>query len=115
MILILNGFANAQNKKDVKKYFIKSVTESVSEKVNGVEIVRIKSRKNYDSSGNIVEETDYNNDGILKNKTVRKFNSKNDVTEELITANNKKIIRYVIYSYNHSNELISVKKYAYEF
>ena len=107
LILLIAAFSNlaiAQSKKDVKKYFIKSVTESVTEKVNGSETIRMKSYKKYDGNGNIIEEADYHKDGTFKSKTIIKFNTKNDATEELITDSNKKVIQHFTHSYNGDND-----------
>lgn len=90
LVLLFNDVTDAQSKKKVRKYFIKSVTESITEKINEGETVRMKSFKIYDGNGNIIEETDYHKDGTFKSKTTRKFNIKNDVTEEITTDSDKK-------------------------
>lgn len=73
-----------KEKKAIKTYGIKSVTENVTETVNGKEISRKDSYTVYDKNANIVLNEEYRKDGTLKHKESAKYDSKGNKVEEII-------------------------------
>jgi hypothetical protein len=92
----------SQKKKELKKYGIKTLV--VSETSAGKTI--LDSKVVYNASGFIIEETNYNKEGILKSTTKFKYNKNGDVIEE-IEYDEKGILREKrLLKYNGLNEKI---------
>ena len=86
--ILLTSFSvfgqSKKEKKAIKTYGIKSVTENVTEIVNGKETTRKDSYTAYDKSANITTKEDYRKDGILKHRETTKYDSKGNKLEETI-------------------------------
>ena len=77
----------AQNKKErkiIKSYGIKSVTENVTEIVNGKEVTRKDSYTAYDKNANITVSEEYRKDAMLKHKETAKYDSNGNKIEETV-------------------------------
>ena len=89
-IIIIVFFAfntNAQSKKEkkaIKTWGIKSITEFVTETVNGKETTRKDSYKTFDKNANVTYSEEYFKDGRLKHKETNKYDSKGNTIEESI-------------------------------
>lgn len=87
-LLSINSIeASAQNKKEkkaIKTYGVKSVTENVTETINGKETTRKNCYTAYDKNANITAKEDYRKDGTLKHKETTKYDSKGNILEETI-------------------------------
>jgi hypothetical protein len=88
LAIMLGGFAaSAQNKKEkkaIKSYGIKSITENVTETVGGKESTRKDSYTVFDKNTNVVLNEEYRKDGTLKHKETAKYDSKGNKLEETI-------------------------------
>jgi hypothetical protein len=73
-----------KEKKAIKTWGIKSVTEMVTENVNGKEIIRKDSYTTYDKNGDITYNEEYRKDGTLKHKESEKYDSKGNKLEETV-------------------------------
>ena len=83
-ILLCGTEVSAQNKKEkkaIKMYGIKSVTENVTETLNGKEVTRKDSYTTYDKNANITLNEEYRKDGSLKHKETAKYDSKGNKLE----------------------------------
>lgn len=135
--------STAQSKKEkkaIKMYGIKSVTESVSENINGKETTRKDSYTTFDKNANITYNEEYKKDGTLKHKESTKYDSKGNKIEEIIfdiadsnpeknikktykydSEENKieesefdetgKLLKKIISNFNESNEKVSEIEY----
>ncbi len=146
LLIILSIAVNlaAQNKKEkkaIKMYGIKSVTESVSENINGKETTRKDSYTTYDKNANITFNEEYKKDGTLKHKESTKYDSKGNKIEETIfvladsnpeknikktykynSEENKieesefdetgKLIKKILFNYNTNSEKVSEIEYS---
>ena len=94
----------AQSKKNIKKYKIKSITETVTTFEGGKELTRNDQFTRYDKNGQIIEQIDYDKNGKIKTKTITKYNNLEDKNEETIfDGNNKQVLREV-YKYDADGE-----------
>src|SRR5436190_1261884 len=89
VFVLLCSITFAQNKKEVKKYKIKSGTETLTETIDGKEKTFTESFQKFDKSGNPTEEIEYNKDGTFK---------KNEKRTTDVNGN-----------------VIAIKKYSYEY
>lgn len=87
-LLSINSIeASAQSKKEkklIKTYGIKSVTENVIERINGKETTRKDSYTTYDKNANVTAKEDYRKDGTIKHTETTKYDSKGNKLEEII-------------------------------
>src|ERR1051326_775264 len=156
----LSSFSqNKKEKKDIKSFKIKSITETVTDYENGKETsTRKDSYFAYDKDANILVNEEYRKDGTLKHKETNKYDGKGNKTEEVVfdaaestpkveknircvckfdMDDNKteeleydadgKLIKKVVYSYDSkglkvekkeydgANNLLSSRKYQYQF
>jgi uncharacterized protein YkuJ len=121
-LFLLPLLSNGQGKKVIVKYTIKSVTETITEDGNTIK----DSKKVFDKNGEVIEETNYDKEGAVKNikrntfdkdgnkieestyndenqlveKQVNKFNADGEKTEEAIYKNNK-LVKKHSYTYNN--------------
>jgi len=72
----------AQDKKDVKKNKIKSVTEFVVLNENGKDVTFKGYYKAFDKNGKSIEETEFNRDGSIQKKDLTKYDKYNNKIEE---------------------------------
>lgn len=110
-----------QNKKDIKKYKIKSITETVSITENNKTITYKEYYTLFDKNGKIIEETEFNADGSIKKKETTKYDNNDNKTEEtcfhekehlknnapLKESENTK----TIYKYNSNNDKTEENEY----
>lgn len=82
--MLFSATVFSQKKKDIKKYGIKSVTETTASTVNGKEGTTKDAYKAFDKNGNIIESIDYYNDGTIKRKETAKFDKYGNKLEEII-------------------------------
>jgi len=82
--VLLSSVLSAQSKKDVKTYKIKSVTENVTSYEGGKETTWKSEYRTFDKNGNTTEHSQFNPDGTVKQKELKKFNAKGEVIEEIV-------------------------------
>src|ERR1051326_2018426 len=82
----LSSFSqNKKEKKDIKSFKIKSITETVTDYENGKETsTRKDSYFAYDKDANILVNEEYRKDGTLKHKETNKYDGKGNKTEEVV-------------------------------
>lgn len=73
-----------KEKKLIKTYGVKSVTENVTETVNGKEATRKDSYTSYDKNANATVIEEYRKDGTIKYKETSKYDSRGNKLEEAI-------------------------------
>lgn len=101
----------SQSKKDVRKNNIKSVTEVITEYENGKESTHNDVSKKFDKNGAVIQEINYDKNGVLKEKILTKNNKEGDKIEEAyFDANGKQFERFT-YKYNDSGEKTEEIKY----
>ena len=122
--------AFAQSKKVIKNNKIKSITETVTETVNGKETTRKDSYTSYDKNANITAKEDYRKDGTLKHKETAKYDSNGNKLEETMydaaetqlnpEKNTKHVSKYNMddnkteeLEYDASGKLVSKTQYSY--
>lgn len=79
ILMCLCLLVSAQKKKELKKYGIRGIT--VTETVGTKTIT--DSKCTYDANGLLLQEINYNKDGLLKSTTNYKYSKTGDVIEEL--------------------------------
>ncbi len=75
---------NKKEKKEVKSFKIKSITETITEIENGKEATRKDIYTAFDKNANIIEKESYKKDGSLKHKETTRYDSKGNKIEETI-------------------------------
>lgn len=81
----LSAFTQSKKeKKQIKMWGIKSVTETVTEVVNSKEVTRKDSYSVYDKNANRTYYEEYRKDGTLRNKESVKYDSKGNTLEETV-------------------------------
>lgn len=118
---LINSFLNyslAQGKKDVKKNKMKSMTEFVTITENGKEITHKAYYVAFNKNADVIEETEYNNNGSKKKGETTKYDVNNNKTEETYfqqkerknEKNNSEPIENIntktVYKYNVHNDKI---------
>jgi hypothetical protein len=104
LLLFITGYGFTQSKKEVKKYDIVSVTETITEVVDGKEITRNDSFKKFDKDGNVLEEIKYDNYGKVEERIVSIFDRFDNKTQEIrFDAANRQIKRET-YKYDDTGE-----------
>ena len=94
----------AQSKKEIRKNNIKGVSEVITEYENGKESTHNDVSKKFDKEGEVIQEINYDKNGVLKEKILTKNNKDGDKIEEIIyDANSKQSLRYT-YKYNNFGE-----------
>ncbi len=73
-----------KEKKAIKTWGIKSITEMVTETVSGKETTRKDSYSTFDKNANILYNEEYRKDGTLKHKELNKYDSKGNKLEETV-------------------------------
>ena len=87
IFLQIGVIVSAQSKKEkkaIKTYGIRSITENVTETINGKEVTRKDAYTAYDKNTNMTVKEDYRKDGTLKHKETAKYDSKGNKLEETI-------------------------------
>ena len=69
---------SAQSKKDLKKNKVKSVRETETTLVNGKELTADNSFYRYDSNNEVIEEIDYDSEGKVKMHNTYVYNKNGD-------------------------------------
>ena len=86
-LLLISCLAFSQSKKErktIKTYGVKSITENVTELINGKETTRKDSYTVYDKNVNVILNEEYRKDGTLKRRETAKYDSKGNKSEETI-------------------------------
>lgn len=96
------GFA--QSKKEIKKYDIVAVTETITEVVDGKEVTRNDSYKKFDKDGNVLEEANYDKTGKLKERIVRIYDRFDNKTQEITFDATNRQEKRETYKYNEMGE-----------
>ena len=119
-----------KEKKAIKTYGVKSVTENVTETINGKEITRKDSYTAYTKNADVTLNEEYRKDGSLKHKETAKYDSKGNKLEETswdaaeLTPNPEKYVKHVSkfdsddnkteeLEYDAAGKLISKNQYSY--
>lgn len=90
IVLIFSCFSvsiysqSKKEKKAIKTWGIKSITEMVTENVNGKDATRKDAYSTFDKNGNTTYSEEYKKDGTLKHKESNKYDSKGNKIEEVI-------------------------------
>lgn len=122
LLILLSFMSNAQKKKELRKYGIKSlvITDTQGNKVItdskiiynslGLPVEETNYDKNgalktitkykYNTSGDVTEELEYDEKNNLKEKRTFKYNALEEKTEELITDSTGKQIKKIVYTYD---------------
>jgi hypothetical protein len=95
---------NAQSKKEIKKFKIKSATVVVTENTDGKEKTRTDSYEKFDNSGNVTEEVEYNKDGTFRKKESHKYNKNNDATEDVVYDEKGNVKKKTLTEYNTNKD-----------
>ncbi|TAL58779.1 MAG: hypothetical protein EPN85_10695 [Bacteroidetes bacterium] len=131
--LLIVFCASAQSKKEkkaIKTYAVKSITENVTESVSGKMVTRKDSYTAFDKNANITSNEEYRKDGTLKHKETAKYDSQGNKLEETvwdaaeITPNPEKYVKQVSkfdsedskteqQEFDASGKLLSKTKYSY--
>lgn len=106
-IVSIPAVSLAQNKKDLRKYGVKSVTEIVTKTEEVKEITFKDSYQRFDKNGNAIEEINYRKDGTTKERIIRKFDEGNNLVQEEIFDGSGKLIQKLINTYNIDEEKTS--------
>lgn len=146
IIVFISFSSYSQSKKEkkaIKTWGIKSITEFVTEIVNGKETTRKDSYKTFDKNANLTYSEEYFKDGKLKHKETNKYDSKGNTIEESVfdaadshslknykrtykydSEENKieesefdengKLVKKTLNTYNSSNEKVSEIEYDSE-
>ena len=132
-IVFISFSAFGQSKKEkkaIKTYGVKSVTENVTETVAGKESTRKDSYTIYDKNANVVLNEEYRKDGTLKHKETAKYDSKGNKLEETnwdaaeVQPNPEKYVKHVSkydsddnkteeLEYDAAGKLLSKSQYGY--
>ena len=136
-LILLAGCATSvifgQNKKDkkaIRTFKIKSITETVTNFDNGKESTRKDSYTVYDKNANILENEEYRKDGTLKHKESHTYDSNGNKTEEMIfdaadtkpnpEKYNRQVVKYDIndnksemLEYDAAGKLLYKTQYSY--
>lgn len=110
-ILLTGSLCVAQGKKEVKKYNIREVTETLTYYEDGVAQTRPESYEKFDKDGNTVEKIDYNKEGKIKERVVRKYDRFGEQTEEIVFDGDGKQKEREVYKYNNMGEKSEEWKY----
>lgn len=133
VLLLVSLAAFCQSKKEkkaIKTYGVKAVTETVTETVNGKEVTRKDAYTAFDKNANVVLNEEFRKDGTLKHKETAKYDSKGNKLEESVwdaaelQPTPEKYFRYVCkydsddnkteeQSYDASGKLISKSQFSY--
>ncbi|MET3125755.1 hypothetical protein ABID42_000857 [Arcicella rosea] len=100
-----------QNKKDLKKYRVKSITEIITDFNGGKETKRYDVQKKLDDNGNVIEEVNFDKKGNIQNKIFSKYNSEKDKVEEILQDANSKQLSREVYKYDVNGEKKEEWKY----
>ena len=125
--------STAQNKTEIKKYKIKSVTEydiksnknildsktiydangEVLEEYSYNKEGKLKEAHKYkrDANGDVLEDSEYGENGKLKEKRIVKHNEKGDKSEENFYNASNKLTKRVVYVYDSKGLKLEKKTY----
>jgi glycogen debranching enzyme len=81
LLIFISLFSFAQSKKDIRNNKIASETAMITVTENGKEITYKDSYTIYDKNGNVIEQTEFNRDGSIKNKETNKFDANKNKIE----------------------------------
>jgi hypothetical protein len=105
---------NKKEKKAIKQWGIKSVTEMLTEYVNGKDVTRKDSYISFDKNGNVLLKEEFKKDGSIKHKELNKFDAKGNIIEEIVfeTADKKSVKNYKkTYKYDVSDNKIEENEF----
>ncbi len=88
ILTCLSSFSFAQGKKELRLNRVKSISELVTVTDEGKEITYKDSYTLYGKNGKVIEKTDFNPDGGIKNKETEKYDRNDNVVEETTYAEN---------------------------
>ena len=104
LLLLIACLGFAQSKKEIKKYDIIAVTETITEVVDGKEITRNDSYKKFDKDGNVLEEVKYDKYGKLEERIVRIFERFDNKTKEITFDATNRQTKRETYKYDETGE-----------
>lgn len=99
----LINICQAQDKKDIKKYKIKTVTQTITDVSSDKEKTHKDLFQKYDGNGNTLEEVEFKSDGSIKQKTINTFDNNNNLIQE-DKYEDGKFTERKIYTYNPEGE-----------
>jgi hypothetical protein len=104
LLIFIAGLGFAQSKKEIKKYDIVAVTETITEVVDGKEVTRTDSYKKFDKDGNVLEEANYDKYGKLQERIVRIYDRFDNKTQEITFDATNRQIKRETYKYDEMGE-----------
>lgn len=107
--VISNSFA--QSKKDIAKNNILSETATVTKIEDGKEITFKDTYTVYDKDGKVIEETNYNKEGAVKDKKSYKYDAQKNKIEESDFEGKSNETKKTTYTYNANNDKVSEIEY----
>ena len=102
---------SAQSKKDLKKNKVKSVRETETTLVNGKELTADNSFYRYDSNNEVIEEIDYDSEGKVKMHNTYVYNKNGDKIEEVVYHSDGKIKKKKVFKYNSTGDKTDETQY----
>lgn len=119
LLIVLFSFniysQSKKEKKAIKMWGIKSVTEFVTENINGKETTRKDSYKMFDKNANVTYSEEYFKDGKLKHKETNKLDSKGNKIEEVVfDAAESKPVKNYKRSYKYDSEENKIEEIEYD-
>jgi uncharacterized protein YkuJ len=106
-----SGDIFAQSKKDIRKNNIKGITEIITEYDGGKEVTHNDVSRKFDKEGEVIQEINYDKNGVLKEKTLTKNNKDGDKIEETIFDANGKQSKRFAYKYDGFGQKIEEIEY----
>jgi hypothetical protein len=104
LFVSITNLGFTQSKKEIKKYDIVAVTETITEVVDGKEITRNDSYKKFDKDGNVLEEVNYDKYGKLQERIVRIYDRFDNKTQEITFDATNRQIKRETYKYDEMGD-----------
>jgi hypothetical protein len=110
--LFMSVLVFGQSKKDVKKFGIKSITETLTTFVDGKALTINDSYQKFDKKGQLIEEMTYDRYGKVKHKRQMKYNNLGDKEEESTFDSTGHLEAREVYKYDSEGEKIEEIRYG---
>lgn len=106
VIILFVSSISAQSKKDIRNYKIASETATITVTENGKENTYKDSYTVYDKNGSIIEQTEFNKDGSVKNKESNKFDTNKNKIETIEYNDKDKTISKTTFLYDKNDRKV---------
>lgn len=91
---------SAQKRKELKKYHVKTITETRTEEGKTI----VEEKNVIDKNGNLIEKINYNKEGLVKSTFKYAYNASDDVVMEEEFGSDGKLKERKVYIYNGLGE-----------